>query len=72
MQVESTIIDLPKNKENIINNYKINFKNISLVIDDIILLKDISFQIENGTSIGITGPTGSGKISSYFFVNKNK
>lgn len=61
MQVESKIIDLPKNKENIITDYKINFKNISLLIDDTVLLKNISFQIENGTSVGITGPTGSGK-----------
>ena len=61
MQEESKIIDLPKNKEHIITNYKINFKNISLVVDDTVLLNDISFQIENGTSIGITGPTGSGK-----------
>jgi len=61
MQVESKIIDLPKNKENIITDYKINFKNISLLIDDTVLLKNINFQIENGTSVGITGPTGSGK-----------
>ncbi len=44
---------------------EIEFKNVSLVYSDsgIEALKNISFKIENGKSLGILGSTGSGKSS---------
>ncbi len=44
-----------------INNNNIYFRNVSLSIDEKELLKSISLTIENGKTLGITGPTGSGK-----------
>lgn len=37
------------------------FDGVSLVLDDRPVLREISFRIEPGERIGITGPTGSGK-----------
>ena len=39
----------------------ISFKNVSLKIDGIDILKDISIEIKAGTTVGFMGPTGSGK-----------
>lgn len=61
MLAKSRITNFSKDNKNIINNCKINFKNISLTLDDTELLKNINFEIEDGTCLGITGPTGSGK-----------
>jgi len=40
---------------------KIEFKNVSLVINDNTVLDDISFAINAGESLGVIGSTGSGK-----------
>ena len=40
---------------------KIEFKNVSLVINDNIVLDNISFVINAGESLGVIGSTGSGK-----------
>ena len=61
MLAKSKITDFSNDNKNIINNCKINFKNISLTLDNTELLKNINFEIEDGTCLGITGPTGSGK-----------
>ena len=42
---------------------KIEFKNINLTIDGTLVLEDISFTAEPGSSVGILGSTGSGKTS---------
>ena len=39
----------------------IEFKNVSLKFDDFLALDNVSFKVEAGESIGITGRTGSGK-----------
>ena len=44
-----------------LTNYDIEFKNVSLSIDDRLLIKDFTFKIPTGTTLGITGPTGCGK-----------
>lgn len=41
----------------------IEFENVSLKIDDKEILKDISFKLKAGKTIGIMGATGSGKTS---------
>ena len=61
MLAKSRITDFSNDNKNIINNCKINFKNISLTLDDTELLKNINIEIADGTCLGITGPTGSGK-----------
>lgn len=39
----------------------LHFENVSLSINDQPLLQNINLRIRNGSSLGITGPTGSGK-----------
>ncbi len=56
------ILTEPKNPyTNELSNYDIEFKNVSLSIDDRLLIKDFTFKIPSGTTLGITGPTGCGK-----------
>ncbi len=40
---------------------KIDFKNINYTVNGQLLLSDINITIKQGTTIGITGPTGGGK-----------
>lgn len=40
---------------------KLNVKNISFSIDGKTILKDISFEVKNGSFVGVIGPNGSGK-----------
>jgi len=39
----------------------ISFKNVSVRINDIDILKDINIEIDAGSTVGFMGPTGSGK-----------
>ncbi|MDF2820670.1 MAG: putative rane protein [Clostridiales bacterium] len=41
----------------------IEFRNVSLELNDTSILEDISFKVEKGKTIGIMGNTGSGKSS---------
>lgn len=41
----------------------IEFKNVSMLLDNQMILKDISFNVKKGQTIGIMGATGSGKSS---------
>lgn len=41
----------------------IQFENVSFQIDDKYILKDITFEVEAGKTIGIMGATGTGKTS---------
>jgi len=50
----------PQNDEGTIPS-SIEFKNIDLKIKDRLFLHDINLNIPAGTTLGITGPTGSGK-----------
>ena len=45
----------------VLSNYDIKFCNVCLSINSKKLLNNISLDIKTGTTIGITGPTGSGK-----------
>lgn len=49
----------------------IEFKNVSFgYLPDKLVLKDISFKINKGDTIGIVGPTGSGKSTIINLINK--
>jgi len=41
----------------------LEFKHVSFSLNDMEILKDVSFQLEKGKTIGIMGMTGSGKTS---------
>lgn len=51
------------NEENIQPEGKVEFKNVSFCYDKTAVLKDISITAEPGQTIGIMGPTGSGKTT---------
>ena len=65
------IIELYYAKPEIVNEHNdieriklqgnIEFKNVSLEIDNKKILKDISFDVKQGETVVIMGPTGSGK-----------
>ncbi len=40
---------------------RIEFQNVSFSRQESLILSDISFQVEAGQTIGIAGPSGSGK-----------
>lgn len=42
---------------------KIEFRNVSFAYDSVDTLKDINFTVEPGQTLGIMGPTGSGKTT---------
>ncbi len=42
-------------------NGEVEFKNVSFKYNEIDVLKNINFKIEKGKTVGILGPTGSGK-----------
>lgn len=50
-------------EENIQPEGKVEFKNVSFCYDKTAVLKDISITAEPGQTIGIMGPTGSGKTT---------
>ena len=39
----------------------IQVENLSFIVDDVVILDNISFSIKEGDSLGLYGPTGSGK-----------
>ncbi len=41
----------------------VTFNNVSFAVNDVNILKDISFHLEQGKTLGIMGATGSGKTS---------
>ena len=53
---------IPEEKENKPEG-KVEFKNVSFCYDKTAVLKDISITAEPGQTIGIMGPTGSGKTT---------
>lgn len=59
---EKPLIDNPENPI-ILNEVKghITFDHVSLTIDDTVILKDISFDLPDGKTLGIMGATGTGK-----------
>ena len=63
LEVNSSIIEIKKPKD--IDNYDLEFKNVSFKYneDSEEVLKDISFRINSGETVGIIGPTGCGKSS---------
>ena len=59
---QPTIEDGPETDYTIrTTNGEIEFRNVTFSVDDIRLLDDISFHIQPGEKLGITGRTGSGK-----------
>ena len=40
---------------------RVEFRNVSFAYNETPVIKDMSFVIEPGTTVGILGPTGSGK-----------
>ncbi len=62
MDIEPIVKD-SDNSLNILTFNKIEFKNVSFKypFDEIEVIKNINFEIKKGETIGIVGPTGSGK-----------
>ena len=62
MDIEPTVKDV-KDAKDVLTFNKISFKNVSFKypFDNFEVIKDISFDINSGETIGIVGPTGSGK-----------
>ena len=50
-------------KEQTINKYKIYFKNFTKKFDQLLVLNNITFGIEDGEFLLIVGPTGCGKTT---------
>jgi len=48
-------------EENITINGEVEFKNVSFAYNEVPVLKNVSFKIKPGQTVGILGPTGSGK-----------
>ena len=42
---------------------EIEFRNVNFAYNEVPVLKDVSFKIETGMTVGILGPTGSGKTT---------
>ena len=63
LEVESSIIEVDKAKD--INSYDLEFKNVSFKYNQEgeQVLENISFNLKEGETLGIIGPTGSGKSS---------
>lgn len=63
LDVESSIIEVDKAKD--INSYDLEFKNVSFKYNEEgeKVLENISFNLKEGETLGIIGPTGSGKSS---------
>lgn len=60
---QNEIVVLSENENEIIKFDKINYENVSFKYpyDDQYTLKNISFEIRKGQTIGVVGPAGSGK-----------
>jgi len=61
MQSPGIADDESTNSELKVLSGDICFKNVSLEVDGVRLLNEINLRIPSGVTIGITGPTGSGK-----------
>lgn len=63
LDVESSIIEVDKAKK--INSYDLEFKNVNFKYNQEgeQVLENISFNLKEGETLGIIGPTGSGKSS---------
>ena len=48
----------------------IEFKSVSFTYDEQPVLEDVSFKIQNGTTFGILGATGSGKSTITYLLNR--
>jgi len=65
-ELHNTTSDKLKGQENAICpkepvNGEVEFRNVSFKYNEIDVLKNINFKIEKGMTVGILGPTGSGK-----------
>ncbi|MBU0478333.1 ABC transporter ATP-binding protein/permease [bacterium] len=64
MDSQSEIVDLPNARTLDTFKNKIEFKNVSFAYDrDVIVLKNISFDINHGEVVAVAGPSGSGKTT---------
>jgi len=61
LSLKPNIIDFDGAKELSAFKEKIEFQNVSFKYKDDWILKDVNFTIKKGQTIGIVGPTGSGK-----------
>ena len=70
LKTKTNIVSKENSTQEIIG--QIEFKNVSLTYPDsgIQAIKDISFQIEAGQSLGILGTTGSGKSTIANLINR--
>ena len=61
LERESSLESRTPNKESLSKDGGIAFHNVELSIDGRTFLNQVNFDIPAGTTLGITGPTGSGK-----------
>lgn len=67
---QENIKDCQKTKEEINVTPSIEFKNVSLIINDNKIIDNISFQIPYGKKVAIMGATGSGKTVLLMLLNR--
>lgn len=67
---QENIKDCQKTKEEINITPNIEFKNVSLIINDNKIIDNISFQIPYGKKVAIMGATGSGKTVLFMLLNR--
>ena len=63
LQSKASIVDRPDSIKLIRPAGRIEFRHVNLVIKGAHILKDITFKVEPGQTIGILGSTGAGKTS---------
>ncbi len=60
-KVESKILSSEEEKQSQSNEGRVEFRNVNFAYKETPVIKDMSFVINPGTTVGILGPTGSGK-----------
>ena len=57
----SSLRDQSGSKDDFVCEGRVEFKNVSFAYNQVPVIKNMSFKIEPGMTVGILGPTGSGK-----------
>lgn len=60
-KVKSKVLSPEKESQSQSNEGRVEFRNVNFSYNETPVIKDMSFEINPGTTVGILGPTGSGK-----------